>query len=77
MRRSGRIINGMREWADSPTGLRTFIPETGTHLPEVTLPRDWVRRNRLHKVWPPLWPVSVAQKKKRLPSIDLPRDYMA
>jgi len=27
------------EWTDSPTRLRSFIPDTGTHLPGMTLPR--------------------------------------
>ena len=36
------------EWTDSPTKLRIFIPDTGTHPPGVTLPRRaWVRLNRL------------------------------
>jgi len=35
-------------WADSPTRLRIFIPDTGTHPPGMTLPRRaWVRLNRL------------------------------
>ena len=48
MRRSGRIVNGTRSGADNPTRLRTLIPDTGTHLPGMTLPRRaWVRINRL------------------------------
>jgi len=36
------------EWTDNPTRHRIFIPDTGTHLPEMTLPRRaWVRLNRL------------------------------
>jgi len=36
------------EWTDSPTKLRIFIPDTGTHPPGVTLPRRaWFRLNRL------------------------------
>jgi len=36
------------EWADNPTRLRIFIPDTGTHPPGMTLPRNaWVRLNRL------------------------------
>jgi len=36
------------EWTDSPTRLRTFIPDTGTHHPGMTLPRRaWVRLTRL------------------------------
>ena len=36
------------EWADSPTRLRTSIPDTGTHNPGMTHPRRaWVRLNRL------------------------------
>ena len=36
------------EWANNPTKLRTFIPDTGTHPPGMTLPRRvWVRINRL------------------------------
>jgi len=33
--------NNMRaaQWADDPTRLRTFIPDTGTHSPGMTLPR--------------------------------------
>jgi len=27
------------EWPDNPTGLRIFIPDTGTHPPGMTLPR--------------------------------------
>jgi len=35
------------EWTDSPTRVRIFIPDTGTH-PGMTLPRRaWVRLNRL------------------------------
>jgi len=65
------------EWLDNITRLRTFIPNTGTHHPGMTLPRrDWVRLNRPRNdvgrfapvcpngVWLPLWPVSVAQKNK-------------
>jgi len=33
---------------DSPTRLRTLIPDTGTHTPDMTLPRRaWVRLDRL------------------------------
>jgi len=36
------------EWADSPTRLRTLIPDTGTHTPGTTIPkRTWIRLNRL------------------------------
>jgi len=36
------------EWTDNSTRLRIFIPDTGTHLSRVTLPRRaWVRLNRL------------------------------
>jgi len=36
------------EGANNPTRLRTLIPDTGTHPPEMTLPRTaWVRINRL------------------------------
>ena len=67
---------------DSPTRLRIFIPDIGTQPPGMTLPRKaWVRLNRL---WPPLRPVSVAQKDKpstmlssNVQSIDLPMDCMA
>jgi len=32
------------EWADNPSRLRVFIPDTGTHLPGATLPRRaWAR----------------------------------
>ena len=35
-------------WADSPTRLRTLIPDTGIHIPGMTLPRRaWVRLNLL------------------------------
>jgi len=35
------------EWADNPTRLRIFIPDTGTHLLGMTLARRaWVRLNR-------------------------------
>jgi len=35
-------------WADNPTKLRILIPDTGTHPPEMTLPRrTWVWLNRL------------------------------
>jgi len=54
------------EWADNPTRLRTSIPDTGTHTPGMTLPRRaWVRLSApacTNGVWPPLRPVSVAQK---------------
>jgi len=37
------------EWLDNPTRLRIFIPDTGTHIPRITLPRRaWVRLNCLH-----------------------------
>ena len=37
-----------QEWADTPTRLRTSIPNTGTQTPGMTLPRRaWVRLNRL------------------------------
>jgi len=86
------------EWADNPTKLRTLITDTGTHAPGMTLPRRaWVRLNRLRTgvggfrsclykwgVWPPLRPVSVAQKNKpstmlssNVQSIDLPTDCTA
>ena len=36
------------EWADNPRRLRTLIPDTGAHIPGMTLPRRaWVRLNRL------------------------------
>jgi len=36
------------EWLDNITRLRTFIPNNGTHLPGMTLPRrDWVPLNHL------------------------------
>jgi len=36
------------EWADNPTRLRIFIPDTGTHPFGMTLSRGaWVRLNRL------------------------------
>jgi len=36
------------EWADNPTRLCIFIPDTGTHPPGMTLPRRaWVRLNCL------------------------------
>ena len=36
------------KWLDNTTRLCTFIPDTGTHSPEMTLPRTaWVRLNRL------------------------------
>ena len=83
------------EWADNPTSLRTFTPDT--HPPGITLPRRaWVRLNRLRTgvgrfrsclykwVWPPLRPVSVAQRNKpsimlssNVQSIDLRMDCMA
>jgi len=63
------------EWADNPTRLRTFIPDTGNHLLGMTLPRTAsVMFNRLcigigcfhcclcRWVWLPLRTVSVAQK---------------
>ena len=65
------------EWFASTTRLHTFIPDTGNSPPGMALPRTaWVRLSRLrtgvvrfcfclHKwVWPPLRPVSVAQKNK-------------
>jgi len=65
------------EWADSPTRLRTLIPDTGAHPHGMTLPRRaWVPLNRLRTGvgrfrfclykwgWPPLRPVSVVQKNK-------------
>jgi len=65
------------EWLDNTTRLRTFIPDTGTRLPGMILPRTaWVRLYRFtpgsdvsapvctNGVWPPLRPVSVAQKNK-------------
>ena len=37
------------EWLANPTRLCTFIPDTGTHPPGMTLPRTaWVWLNRLH-----------------------------
>jgi len=43
------------EWADNPTTLRIFIPDTGTHDPGMTFPRRaWVRLNCLrspHRCW--------------------------
>ena len=42
------ITNGMRSGRTSPTSLRSFITDTGTHPPGMTLPRRaWVRFNRL------------------------------
>jgi len=36
------------EWTDSPTRLRIFIPDTGTHPPRMVFARRaWVRLNRL------------------------------
>ena len=68
------------EWADNPKRRRTFIPDTGTHPPGMTLPRTaWVRHNRLRTgvgrfrscvrkwVWLPLQPVNVVQKNKPSP----------
>jgi len=35
------------EWADNPTRVRTLIPDTGAHIPGMTLPRKaWVQVNR-------------------------------
>jgi len=79
-------------WADNPTRLRIFIPDTGTHSPGMSLPnrlRTGVGRCRscLYKwgmEWPPQRPESVAQKNKpstllssNVQSIDLPMDCMA
>jgi len=67
------------EWTDSTTRLRTYISDTDTHPLWATLPRtSWVQLNFLltgvgrflpclykwSSVWPPLRPVSVAQKNK-------------
>ena len=85
------------DWADDPTRLRTFISDTGTHpserpsqeqpgssliayapLSDVSAPAC------TNGVWPPLRPVSVAQKNKpstilssNVQSIDLPMECMA
>ena len=85
------------EWADNPTRLRIFIPETSTH------PLEWPSQEEsgsgltasapvrgvsalacTNGLWPPLRPVSVAQKNKQstmlsfnVQSIDLPMDCMA
>jgi len=85
------------EWADNPKRLRTSIPDTGTHTPGMTLTRRaWVRLTAsspvsdvsapacTNGVWPPLRPVSVAQKNKpstmsssNVQSINPPTDYTA
>ena len=88
------IITWNAEWTDSPTRLRIFITDTGTH------PQEWPSQEELgsgltasapvsdvsapactNGVWPPLRPVSVAQKNKpstmcssTVQSIDLPMD---
>jgi len=76
---------------------RTLIPDTGAHIPGMTLPRragsgltasaailDVAAPACTNGVWPPLRPVSVAQKNKpstmsssSVQSIDLPMDCTA
>ena len=86
------------EWTDSPIRLRIFIPNTGTHPPPewpsqeepgsgltASAPVSDVSAPACtNGVWPPLRPVSVAQKNKpstmlssNVQSIDLPMDCMA
>ena len=85
------------ERADNPTRLRTLIPDTGTQPLGMTLQEepgsdltasppvsDVSAPACTNWVWPPLWPVSVAQKNKpstmlssKVQSIDLPADCMA
>ena len=86
------------EWTDSPIRLRIFIPNTGTHPPPewpsqeepgsgltTSAPVSDVSAPACtNGVWPPLRPVSVAQKNKpstmlssNVQSIDLPMDCMA
>ena len=51
------------EWLENATKIRTFLPDIGTHLPGMTLPRTaWVRLNPLL----PLRLVSAAQKNRPL-----------
>ena len=65
------------EWADNPTRLRTLIPDTGTHTlewPSQEEPGSGSTASApvsdisppacTNGVWPPLQPVSVAQKNK-------------
>ena len=48
VRRTGLITNGNGECLDNPTRLCTFISDTDTHPPGLTLPRTtWVWFNRL------------------------------
>jgi len=85
------------EWLDSFTRLRTFIPDTGTHplgmtsqeqrgsgLTASTPVSDVSSPACTNGVWPPLQPVSVAQKNKpstmsssNIQSIDLLMDCTA
>ena len=85
------------KWDDNPTRLRTSIPDTGAHTPRMTLRKragsgstasapvsDVSAPACTNGVWPPLRPVSVAQKNKpstmlssNVQSIDLPADCMA
>ena len=85
------------EWADNPTRLRTLILDTGTHPPEWSFqeePESGLTASApasdvsapacTDGIWPPLRPVSVAQKNKlstvlssNVQSIDLPTDYTA
>jgi len=65
------------KWADNPTRLRILIPDTGTHPPGMTSLEepgsgstasapvsDVSAPACTNEVWPPLQPVSVAQKNK-------------
>jgi len=82
------------EWADYPTKLRTLIPDTGIYPPSQEEPGSGLTASApvsdvsalacTNGVWPPLLPVSVAQKNKpstMTPSnvqyIDLSTDCMA
>ena len=78
VRRSGRIFRWNAEWLNNTTRLRTYIPDTGTHSSGIAF-QEQRAAYRLtasapvsdvsapactNVVWPPLWPVSVAQKNK-------------
>ena len=79
------------EWTDSPTRLRIFIPGTHPEWPSQEEPgssskpmSDVSALACTNGIWPPLRPVSVAQKNKpstmlssNFQSIDLSMDWMA
>ena len=85
------------EWLENITTLHTFIPDTSTHPPEwpsqeesgssltASAPMSDVSTSAcINGEWPPLRPMSVAQKNKpstmlsfNIQSIDLPMDCMA